>query len=261
MLIHSNIDRRDNVVVSKAPFTYESTLNLAGTIIPAGCFLSLKIYVEESYKVPFRVHSIAQDGKVWFCDHTGKKAVYWQTYINTEDITTNDSPFISSLLFNQYGVVAGHVACTYTVLDIIRNVIASTEETVFLPANALVLIPQCHVSMLSGAGRALGFVSQNKEPVYVTTDTNLVADNLQIVFGSVDTGVTEDQLQLNLMNTPTLLQQKAESGTNGICSIVIDGEDALDCKNKCLIIKAAPLSNLRVARDDGNIVLRGVLNA
>ena len=84
MLTHSNIDRRDSAVVSKAPFTYDSTLVLDTQDVPSGCVLSVKVYVEEAYRVPYRIHSIEQDGKVWFCDSAGKKAVYWQVFGSTE---------------------------------------------------------------------------------------------------------------------------------------------------------------------------------
>lgn len=267
MLIHSNIDRRDSVVVSKAPFTYESTMLINGTPIPAGSFLSLKVYVEESYKVPYRVHSITKDGKVWFCDATGRKAVYWQTYASTEEAAANQPKFVSSLLFNEYGVVSGHIACSYALISILRNIIVANNETVNVQADSCVLIPQCHVSMLGGSCRSFGLVSQNKAPEYRTTDLYITTDDTQVILGDAERYAAGEQLiiqqitdrvQINLTNTDQTIIKKAP--VNGICSIIIDGE-TYNCEGKNLIIKAATLSDLRVARDDGQIVLRGVLNA
>lgn len=256
MLQHSNLDRRDSVIVSKAPFTYESTMQLDGQQVPLGGFLSLKVYVEEAYKVPYRLHSITQDGKVWFCDATGKKTLYWQVYDSTEEANM-DMPFVSSVLVNKYGVLAGHIACSYEIVSLIRNVIASNEATVYLPATAFVLIPQCHVAMLSGSARSFAFINQGHDPVYITEDISIEVGSDQVIL--CDTGY-EDSFQINLTNKDITVEKAALA--NGICQLQIEGSTVTyPCETRCLIIKAAPLSDLRVLRDGESIVLRGVLNA
>jgi hypothetical protein len=255
MLSHSNIDRRDAVVVSKAPFTYESTLRFSDIYLPSGSFLSIKIYVEETYVVPFRLHSIQQDGKVWFCDATGKQAVYWQTYEETE--TKNGAQFISSLLYNTNGVVAGIIACLPVVVASVRNIIESSLEPFYFPANAFILIPQCHVATLAGTCRAFSFESKNLPIINKVCDITLtveppVEDKAVVLLNSVN------GCQISLSNTAATITKMAP--LNGICYVIVNGEK-YDCSKHSIVIKAAPLSDLRVIKDNETLWLRGVLNA
>jgi hypothetical protein len=249
MLTHTNIDRRDSVVVSKAPFTYESTMTIENSVLPAGSFIAVKVYVEESYKVPFRFHSIQTDGKVWLCDSTGKLACYWQTYEGTAEIAEGDRPFVSSLLYKENGVVAGFISCTHTVVSLIRHIVESNTEALLLPSNAFILIPQCHTAMISGCCRSFAIINQKgteykTKDVYITGNTN---DMIHI-----------DDNTISISNSPATISSRAP--VNTVCSVVVGGT-AYDVSDKSIIIKAAMLSNLRVVKEEGTIRLIGVLNA
>lgn len=255
MLTHTNIDRRDSVVVSKAPFTYESTLELNGAILPAGSFVAIKVYVENGFRMPFRFHSIQPDGKLWLCDADGQLVCYWQTYEGTEEIASADRPYISSLLLKSDGVIAGFISCTHTVVSLIRNIVETTLEPLPLPVVAFVLIPQCHVAMIEGCGRSFGIGSQDQPTVYTTSDLYLSGGtNEMIILGgteSIQVNVTNDSAQILAIAVP-----------NGICNIKVDSElKAVDVIGKSLIIKAQPESNLRVVKEDGTLRFIGVLNA
>lgn len=259
MLQSFNIDRADSVSVSKAPFTYESTMMLGGSVIPAGSFVALKVYVDETYKVPFRLHSIDTDGRVWFCDANGAKAAYWKTYEGTYEITSADRPFISSLLYNQYGVIAGFISCTHTVLSLIRNIVESNIETVFLPDNAFVLIPQCHTAMIKGCCKAIGIGSQDDETVYTTSDINITGStNAVQVERVVLREQTDESIRISLSNSEDTLHKLAPD--NGICVAIVGG-GTYCCADSSIIIKSKALSNLRAVKQDNSIILRGVLNA
>jgi len=252
MLTHTNIDRSDAAQVSKAPFTYESTMLLDGNLIPSGSFVALKVYVYGSMSVPFRMHSIRQDGKVVFCDATGALAVYWQTYPQTEEIAPNDVPYVSSLLFDDRGIIAGSVTCTHTVMSVIRGIIDSNTETFFVPSDAFILIPQCHVAMLEGHARSFGISNQAAATTYITSDLHLTCDNEMLISGSTDS------LQLSLTNTADAI--RAAAPTNGICGVVINGQTYC-CADSSIILKSSICSNLRVIKENQSITLRGVLNA
>jgi len=252
MLQHSNIDRADSVQVSKAPFTYDSTLDMAGNLIPSGGFLSLKIYVEGISRVPFRFHSIQPDGRVFICDSSGTIRAYWQTYATTEPNTS----YISSLLFNMNGVIAGHIACTQEVMAIIRHVIDTNTTAYFFPANAFVFIPQCHVSMLEGKGRVFELNSQN---VVLETDTG----DVHLVIGStascvIPTVPAPDGISISLSNTVDTIQSEAPQ--NGLCMVAVNGTTYC-CADSSIIFKAKTLSNLRVIKEQGSVTFKGVLDA
>ena len=268
MLTHSNIDRRDSVVVSKAPFTYESTLTINGSVLPAGSFIAVSMYVQETDRVPFRLHSIHTDGKVWFCDATGKLTCYWQTYEETAEIDSADRPYVSSLLYNSNGVVSGLISCTHTVISLIRQVIEGNIENVYLPADAFVLIPQCHVATIAGAGRSFGISSQDDETVYTTSNINIVgattsyqdedvADDDQKGFIIVN-GTDQVSLTVNICNQPEKIVKLAP--VNRICYVVVSG-NTHNVIEKSIIIKSDTLSNLRVVKANGTLRFIGVLNA
>lgn len=259
MLTHTNIDRRDSVVVSKAPFTYESTLEINGAVLPAGSFVAVRVYVESGYRMPFRFHSVQPDGKVWLCDSDGQLVCYWQTYEGTEEIASTDSPYVSSLLFKANGVIAGFISCTHTVVSLIRNIVETTFEPLHLPANTFVLIPQCHVSMIEGCGRAFGIGSQDDETVYTTSDIYISGGTNEMIILSGGT----NSIQVNMTNDSERILEMAVP--NGICNIALKDDDGtkatVDVIGKSIIIKAQPESNLRVVKEDGTIRFIGVLNA
>ena len=249
MIQHSNIDRADSVAVSPAPFTYTSTLKLGSVTIPAGSFLTLKVFVSESFIMPYRFHSVRQDGKVMICDSKGSLVGYWPTF----DTTEPDVEFISSVLVDMQGVLMGHIACTLQTMDLIRSVVNSSLDTVYLDPAAFVFLPQCHTAMLSGYGRSFGIQSQSSEMEYHTGDLSIAASNSCVILGS-----TADPVGIDLSNSKTRLD--ALVGADGLCNIVVNGS-TYNCIGKSIIIKAGIQSNLRVAMENNQIMLRGVLNA
>lgn len=255
MLQHSNIDRQNSVEVSPAPFTYTSTLDMAGAQIPAGGFLALRVYVTENYLMPFRFHSIRPDGKVMICDARGSIVGYWQTFSETEP----DVDYVSSVLLDMQGVLMGHVACTLQTISLIRRVVLSSLETVFLDPKAFVFLPQCHISMLSGYGRSFGVQSQSDDITYHTGDMEIAL--LGGAASQTQVAVNGGTLTVGLSNKLVTIQKRAdESGQNGICNLVVNGQ-TVSCAGKSIIIKAAAASNLRVVMENNKVVLRGVNNA
>lgn len=251
MLQHNNIDRQDSVDISPAPFTYTSTLNMAGMQIPAGSFLSFKVYVPGDMLMPYRFHSVRPDGKVMICDSRGTLAGYWQTYSDTEP----DVEYISSVLVNMQGVLMGHVVCTMQALDLVRRVVVSSLDTVFLPTDAFVFLPQCHIAMLSGYCRSFGVQTQDGNMEYHTGDLT-VASKSDLIRQSLSDGT----LTVSITNSKDRLEARADH--NGIRYITIDGStNAVSCVGKSIILKAVVESNLRVVMENNQIVLRGVLNA
>ena len=249
MIQHSNIDRADSVAVSPAPFTYTSTLKLGNVTIPAGSFLTLKVFASESFVMPYRFHSVRQDGKVMICDSRGSLVGYWPTFSETEP----DVEFISSVLVDMQGVLMGHIACTLQTVDLIRGVVNSSLDTVYLDPSAFVFLPQCHTAMLSGYGRSFGIQSQSSEMSYHTGDLKIAADDSCVILGS-----TANPVNIDLSNSKTRLEKLVEA--DGLCTLVVGGTP-YSCIGKSIIIKAGVQSNLRVAMENNQIMLRGVLNA
>lgn len=251
MMQHTNIDRQADVEVSPAPFTYTSTLTMAGIGIPAGSFLALKVYVGENAVMPYRFHSVQPDGKVMLCDARGVLVGYWQTYKETAP----DTEYVSSVLVDMRGVLMGHIACTLQALNLIRRVVTSSLDTVFLDPNAFVLLPQCHTAILDGFGRSIGIQSQSDSMSYHTGDIDIVGQTSSDSCVWLTGGTV---LSVSLTNTKATLDKRA--GDNGLCELVVNG-DTVNCVDKSILIKAETLSNLRVVMENNRIVLRGVLNA
>lgn len=253
MLSHSNIDRADSQQVSKAPFTFNSTLLMKDSLLPTGGFISLKLYVEEGYNVPYRIHSIRPDGAVIFCDASGTPVATWQTYAKTK-VRNNARPYISSLIYNMNGVIAGHVVCTHTVISVIRNVVETIQAPYLIPPDSFVLIPQCHVAMLKGQCKAIQLRDDNR--VVRTTG------DLRLTFATTDDclWVTEhDKIQLNMINTKDKVISMLKP--NGICSIRIAGGQTFNVDGCSIIIKANVESNVRVIKQNNSLIFKGVQSA
>jgi hypothetical protein len=287
-MFNSNIDRFDAQQISKAPFTYESTLEIGDYVLPSGSFPSIRIYAEDTARVPFRFHSIMQDGRISFCDADGNVVAYWHTFDKTKEATTSHK-YISSLLLNPNGIIAGHICCTQTAMAIIRSVIADNNDTLFLPSNSLVLLPQCHVSMIGGIGRSFAVHLSDGSIKYCTGNLTLQAAEVedkkqQIVLVSLDLpqdaddtehssgyigpdsvkSPSEATIKVDLINSENALVKRLVP--NGICAVKVDGEpvwtytDSPD-KNTNIIIKAGVLSNLRLSKESNNLIFTGVNNA
>lgn len=267
-MINYNIDRVDARQISKAPFTYESTMELGGSELPAGSFISLRVYAEDMSRVPFRFHSLMQDGRVAICDADGNIVAYWHTFQTTKG-TVDKNKYISSLLVNTNGVIAGHIGCTQTAMAIIRSVIANNSDTVFLPADAFVFLPQCHVSMISGSGRVFNVQKIDGSIGQYTANMTLTAapvedEKEQMVIISVTPGEDFNVTHVDLINTETAITKRLVA--NGICTVKVDGETVWEHtqnegKNTNIIIKSGVLSNLRVSKSANTLTLTGVNNA
>lgn len=255
MLVHNNIDRSAEVQTSPAPFTYGSTCKLGGITLPSNAFISLKLYIEEFNRVPYRIHSVQPDGRLYFCDATGQPRIYWSTFKTSAPIKEDDEdyPYISSLLFNENHIVAGHVCCTRAAMDMIRSVISGITSPLFVDADAFVCIPQCHIAMLAGQGRSVGVVKDG-ETTYLTSDV--------VIQPSAENGVVTElndrKVSVSLSTNSEALEKDARE--NHLCDVVVNGT-TYSCRGKSLIIKPGVASNLRVVQDDNKIILRGVLNA
>lgn len=252
MLTHLNIEIPNSQKESKAPFTFESTLEINGQKMPQGSFLSVKVYVDGSVVLPVRLYCIRQSGEVVFCDNRGTIVALWKTH----PVTDKGIKFVTSVLVNENGVLSGPIACTKQAVDIIRGVINSRSSDFYLPSNAFVLIPQCHVAMMPGSVKAISVTDRSGIKHTFTSDIELdpiggEEDHTAMIYGNGKS--------YNLRNTYDAVIARTKK--NGICNIVIDGS-TVDCSKSRLIIKAEMTpdraSNLRVVQEQGKLVLKGV---
>lgn len=261
MLTHNNVDRSAEVQTSPAPFIYGSTCKLGGITLPSNSFISLKLYVEDFNRVPYRIHSLHPDGKLYFCDATGQPRLYWPTFKTSLAVREDDEehPYISSLLFNMNRVVGGHVCCTRAAMDLIRGVFSGITAPLYVEADAFVCIPQCHIAMMSGQGRSIGIISGGTTN-FMTSDVTIQPDEDPNDNSGVVTGITGSTVNISLSTAIDSLQ--ADARANHLCTVQVQGyTNAFNCIDKSIIIKAGGTSNLRVVQDGDKIILRGVLNA
>ena len=263
MLRHSNIERSNSQLESKAPFTFESTLLVNGMQIPHGGFLSIKVYVDSTVALPVRIYCIRQNGDVVFCDRSGSIVAIWKT----KPLTQIGITYVTDFLVTEYGVIAGSIACTVQALEIFRGVIDSGTSDFYLPADAFVLIPQCHIAMMSGAVKSIqiedkdGAVHTFTEDITITgyTPASVLQDEEDTLRESVVVWNGTGADIKNKYETVLARQQK-----NGICSIIVNGSTTA-CDGKRLIIKARmtpqDASNLRVVHSGNQLILRGVKDA
>ena len=251
MLSHTNINRTESASTSKAPFTFDSTMELAGSRIAAGDILSLKVYVDEYYQVPFHIHSITQDGRVVFCDKKGTPVAFWQTYAET----AKTDGYVSGLLYNYNGVVAGHIVCKDSVVSLVRGIIAQTLDTVVIASNAFILMPQCHVAMLAGHCRSFCIDNQGSLE-YHTRSITLTANPNEYAVPILANNTSD--IILSISDTAAQLQKQAP--LNGICYVEINGQTR-SCKDSSIIIKPSMLSNLRVVKQGDSLTFKGVKDA
>lgn len=256
MLTHYNIERSNSQKESKAPFTFESTLDINGQKMPQGSFLSIKVYVDGSFTLPIRFYCLRQTGELVFCDSNGSIVALWKTH----PITDEDTKWITSVLVNEAGVIAGTIATTKQALDIIRGVVNSHTSDFYFPSNAFILMPQCHVAMLAGSAKAIVVTDRDGVRHTFTSDITVqpVADEDEpeaMVF-------CINGCSYNLRNKYSTVLKRLKH--NGICNIVINGS-TVDCSQSKLIIKAKmtteDASNLRVTHNSDGLVLKGVKDA
>lgn len=256
MLTHYNIERSNSQKESKAPFTFESTLDINGQNMPQGSFLSIKVYVDGSFALPIRFYSLRQTGELVLCDNNGAIVAMWKTH----PITDEDTKWITSALVNENGVLAGTIAATTQALDILRGVINSRTSDFFFPSNAFVLMPQCHVAMLAGSAKAIVVTDREGTKHAFTSDITI-----QPTAGEDDPEAMVfyiGEKSYNLRNSYSTVLKRLKH--NGICNIVINGS-TVDCSQSKLIIKAKmtteEASNLRVIHDQNSLILKGVKDA
>lgn len=252
MLTHYNIERSNSQQESKAPFTFESTLVIDGQKMPQGSFLSIKVYVDSSFVLPVRFYSLRQSGELVLCDNNGAIVALWRTHA----ITDTDTKWVTSILVNEAGSVAGTIAATKQALDMLRGVINGRTSDYYFPSNAFVLIPQCYVAMLAGAAKAIIVTDLEGVSHIFTSDITIkpqTDNDPEAMIFYVAGGM------YNLRNKYSTVLKRLKR--NGICNIVIDGS-TVDCSQSKLIIKAKmtteDASNLRVVHEQNSLVLRGV---
>ena len=258
MLSHTNIERNNSQQESKAPFTFESTLTVAGQRIPQGGFLSVKVYVDSNIILPVRIYCVRQNGEVVFCDKTGTVVALWKTC----ELTDPDIDYVTDLLFTEEGAIAGSIACTVPTLDIFRSLVTERTSDYFLPADAFVLIPQCHIAMMGGASKTIHVTDKEGEVHVFTSDITIQNFPEPEDYDDSEDMVVWRGYSANLKNTYDAVINRQP--TNKICSIVIDGSTTW-CDGKKLLIKAKmdseSASNLRIVHENGQLVMRGVNNA
>lgn len=256
MLTHYNIERSNSQKESKAPFTFESTLDINGQNMPQGSFLSIKVYVDGSFALPVRFYSIRQTGELVFCDSNGSIVAMWKTH----PLTDEDTKWVTSVLVNENGVLAGTIAATKQALDIIRGVIKSRTSDFFFPSNAFVLMPQCHVAMLAGSAKAI--VVTDREGTRHTFTSDITVQPVAGIDDPEAMVFYVDEQSYSLRNKYSTVLGRLKH--NGICNIVVNGS-TVDCSQSKLIIKAKmtteDASNLRVIHNKDSLVLKGVKDA
>ena len=255
MLSHLNIELPNSQKESKAPFTFDSSLLINGQQLPQGSFVSIKVFITDSVVLPVRIYCIRQNGDIVFCDARGTLVAIWKTCEKTD----GDAKWITSLLVNDAGAIAGSVACTKQTLDLFRGAVLNRTGDLFLDNDAFILMQQCYVAMLKGVCKVIAATDAKGIKHLFTSDITLNPT----IGATVDEAVVfKNEDTINMKNTYSTVLDRQQA--NGICTITVGGR-SVDCRNKRLLIKAAmtptDASNLRVIREKDCLVLKGVKDA
>lgn len=256
-----NIDKHDAAYNTNAPFEYNCPLKLGNISIPPAGFLSIKIYCTEDMRPPVRLHSVTTnaDGtaNVEFRDSDSTVVGYWKAApvaADTAYITGGlSADYVSAFIHTEHGVITGHVYCQKDIPSMLVSAAKAQNGEVTSDTQDFVLLPQCHTMTLNGAMRSIT-VNGTKHTGNVRLqagkylkDTSTGNNIAPSCIGKYSRDDTEAEVQDGVTR---LAMIKRIDGIDHIAQYNIAG--------KHLIIKAGITSNIRVLKDSGIIILKGV---
>ena len=240
-MIQYNVDRNSSIEQTKAPFTYDSTLSYGDTVLSVNDFVSIKITVTSSHVPPVHIARLTQNKELIFSDSRGTDVGYVQLY----DTTETDS-LVSSVILSPTHIVAGHIVCSKNTINQLLGLLSRTSETVYFGSSAFVLLPQCHVAMLTGTCRSIRLGD-------VYTTANAAVHFKGSVYGKAPSSSNRYTLTINTVNSWDNLALPR----NNICVLTV-GSTNYWVGGCHLLFKHGVLSNLRVIHADNSIMLKGV---
>lgn len=245
MLISTNIDRSDEAINTKNPFQWQCPLMLQGVSLPLGCFVSIRVHMSENLRPPARLHRIKTKGNLgsaMFCDANGEAI---GSFMLAESA---DSGLCSSFIRTDAGVIAGQLTYSSELPSFLLTGAKKAGGTLETGQNDFKLLPQCHVPVFKGIGKAItiGGVTTNGDATLVTGTRTRAT-------------LTDEGFEVGLASKYT-----SKSIQNGIETIIIKENgtevDRTSLKGNHLILTAGVASNLRVVVGANDINLKGVLD-
>lgn len=255
-----NIDKHDAAYNTNAPFEYNCPLKLGGISIPPAGFLSIKIYCTEDMRPPVRLSSVTTnaDGtaNVEFSDADSRIIGYWKASpidAGSVYITGGLPDYVSDFICTEHGVITGHVYCQKDIPSMLVSAAKSGNGEVTSDSQDFVLLPQCHTMTLNGAMRAISV-----NGIDHTGDVRLQAGKY-LKDASVGNNVAPNCIGKYSRDTE---EAEVHDGVTRLAvRKIINNQDHVstyDAAGKHLIIKAGIVSNIRVLKDSGVLVLKGV---
>lgn len=245
MLISTNIDRTDEALNTKAPFQWQCPLAIGGVRLPLGGFVSIKIYVTEDITPPVKLHKITikgDSGFIDFCDVDG-------TFVGRFHITNRTlGSLCSSFLRSQEGVIVGQLTYKPEIPLFFITQAKALGGTVTTDVQDFKLLPQCHVSNLRGVCKS------------ITVGDVTTTDDVLLKFGrATRASLISGELEVGLIGA--YIKPEAQDGIETLI-VQEDGVevDRADVRGNHLIVRAGVTSNLRVAKENRIIRLKGVLD-
>lgn len=247
MIMHSNIDKTDAALTTKAPFMGHCKCMLGNVPLSANSILSVKIYLTEGMTPPARISKITKNDMT-FTDAVG-------SFIGTIEFPagnvqpTADYPYVSACIQNENGVITGHITMQPYAVKELKDAAVASGGTINTEANDFMLLPQCHAASFVGGVRAFKIGSE-----YITTNTRISLMQPLILHD----GVNSKTKHIHLLKKFT-----PQGKTHGIRLVsVVDSVSEEEFENiDHVLISVEKLSNMRVTMQDGTVVLKGVLDA
>lgn len=259
MMLSHNLDRTDEALNTKAPFTTDSNLSALGVPIPSASLIAVELDVKIKHALPVHLSSVSladtlKSLSIVFSDSESEAVASARIPVSWQD----GLELSSRVLLDEFGAVCGHMAFTRDFLAAISSacLLSSTKEVLVKPED-LVLLPSClHIDMREGVRQiaiggdtSVGAVSLNTE------------GGLQVVKdGEVATVTRMDRFDVPVRfysETNTI-----KAGVDGAGEVAVqegdNEEDLFSAYDRSLVIKAGVKSNVRVSDVSGGIVIGGV---
>lgn len=249
MLMHNNIDRSDAAVNTRYPFCWHCKLQACGTILPDSAFTTIKLYPDETKKLPCKLLSIDADGNAVFSDADGIPVGTWKMTLKP----SSASEYLTGMVYNENNVIVGHLRFRRDIPGMLLAAARLSGGKFTTAYDDFVLLPQCHVLLPSGQARAIRLGN-----TVTTANVSLYTGAYMEAVNSEDDEDTKADgvLSYSLMRD---FDPSKDAATNGICKLIVGGTTTW-IGGRHLLIKPAKLSNLRV-ETSGSIAFKGVKDA
>ena len=273
MLIQHNIDRNDESYNTKAPFTYESKLQLPGGTLPSQSVRSVVVYCQEGTMPPVRiVSSMFEDAYedhvlLSFSDATGQEIGRARLYLATE------AEYVTTFITDSFNVIKGHVCYNAKAAEVFRGATLEAGGRFMTEDNDFELLPQCHVAWMPGHCRAIrvnGWLTNKDVRINPTIEMHTAVSAATVNAEYADTSYVLSMAEPYIEATTF----KDNPALNGICKLTLNNLDSVDMVHVStpelylhdgiwlggvnLILRSSDTSNIRVITDSSAIHLEDV---